>query len=186
MIVRYVLLFALVLVHGLVGAQDVLSDARVKGGKMIFKSDTDTLNDFAAAGREDKLVSTRKFLKQPLARSASQWLSVNAHFSPSPQAGQLLRHLVAGKGAKGAKTKKILSDYVAALRPRLPALSTKVDAALEKAGVARSDPKYAELRALEFEKLEQETLPALFEQVFVGWTDKDWEALQDAYWYERQ
>lgn len=168
------------------GLVEVFSDARVKGGKMIFKADTDTLMDFARAMREDKLVSTRKFVKQPLARSATQWLGVNAHFSPSPQAGQLLRFLVAGKGAKGAKTKKILPDYVAALRPRLPALAAQVDAALAKAAVAQSDPKYAELRALEFEKLEAETLPALFEQVFAGWTDKDWEALQDAYWYERQ
>lgn len=165
------------------GLVEVFADARIKGGDVIFKSDTDTLNDFAAALREDRLVSTRTFLKQPLPRGASQWLGTKGHFSPSPQAGQLLRYLLAGKGAKGAKTKKIIPGYVAALRPRLAALAAEVDAALEKAGVARDDPLHPEKRALEFEKLEERTLPALFDEVFAGWTEKDWDALQEGYWY---
>jgi len=53
-----------------------------------------------------------------------------------------------------------------------------------KAGLVRDDPKYAERRALEFEK-QAKTLPVLFEQVFAGWTDKDCEAFLDACGYEK-
>jgi hypothetical protein len=167
------------------GLVEVISDARTKGGKVIFKSDTNTLNDFAAAMREGRLVATRKFLKEPLPRAASTGVGREGRFSPSPQAGQLLRYLLAGKGAKGAKTKRILPDYVAALSARLPALSAEVDGALERAGVARTAKNYPESRALEFEKLEPRLLPELFDQVFAGWTDKDFEALKEGYWFDK-
>ena len=165
------------------GLVEVLSDARVKGGKMIFKSDTETLNDFAAAMREGRLLSTPKFLKQPMPRTASKGEGRESRFSPSPQAGQLLRYLLSDKGLKGAKTKKILPDYVAAVSKRLPELSAEVDAALAKAGVESTNAAYSQKRAEEFEKLESRILPELFEQVFAGWTDKDWDALQEGYWF---
>jgi len=167
------------------GLVEVSSDARVRGGKVILKADTYTLDDITAAALEHRLVDLPEFVKRPLPRASAQWLGVDKHFSPSPQAGQLVRYLLAGKGAKGAKTKKILPGYVAALRPRLPELTAKVDAALEEAGVKLGDGKYAEQRALEFEKLEAETLPALFREVFQGWTDKDWSEVQEAYWSEK-
>ena len=167
------------------GLVEVSSDARIKGGKVILKADTYTLGDITAAALEDRLVDLPEFVQQPLPRASAQWLGVDQHFSPSPQAGQLVRYLLAGKGAKGAKTKKILPGYVAALRPRLPALVAKVDAALAGAGLKRGDGTYPEQRALEFEKLEAETLPALFREVFAGWTDKDWSELQRAYWSEK-
>lgn len=165
------------------GLVEVFSDARIKGGKLIFKSDSETLNDFAAAMREDRLVSTPKFLGQPMPRDASKGEGRDQRFSPSPQAGQLVRYLFSPKGAKGAKTKKILPDYVAAVSKRLPELSAEVDAALAKAGVERTNPAYSRKRAEEFEKLESRILPELFEQVFAGWTDKDWDALQEGYWF---
>ena len=167
------------------GMIEVFADARTKGGKVIFKSDTNTLNDFAAAMREDRLVPLRKFLKEPMPREGSKGEGKDGHFSPSPQAGQLLRYLLVGKGATGAKTRKILPDYFAAVRARLPALSAEVDAALSKAAVEPASESYSQLRALEFEKLEARELPELFQQVFHGWTDKDWEALREGYCFSK-
>jgi hypothetical protein len=167
------------------GFVEMFADARTKGGKAIFKSDTNTLNDFAAALREGRLVPLRKFLRAPMPRDASQGEGHNRRFSPSPQAGQLLRYLLVGKGARGVKTRKILPDYFAAVAEQVPALSKDVDAALEARGVERSAASYSETRALEFEKLEARSLPGLFERVFAGWTDKDWDALTEGYLYDK-
>ena len=167
------------------GLVENFADARTKGGKMIFKPDTNTLFDFARAMREDKLLPLRKFLKTPLPRDASKGEGKDQRFSPSPQAGQFVRYLLIGKGAKGPKTKKILSDTIAAVAPMVPELAKEVDAALEKDGVQRTDPKWVERRALEFEKLESRVLDAVFDKVFAGWTDKDWEALADGYKFDK-
>jgi hypothetical protein len=165
------------------GFVEVFADSRTKGGKMLFKPAMETVMEFATAMQEGRLVPTRKFLKQPMPREGKNAETKDGRFSPSPQAAEFIRYLLVGKGAKGAKSKKVLPDYIAALKTRLPALSTEVDEALAKAGVARTDEKYSELRASEFEKLEARILPELFDQVFVGWTDKDWETMEDSYWY---
>ena len=167
------------------GLVEVLADARTKGGRLILKPDTDTLNDFAGLMREDKLIPLRKFLKQPLARAASEGEGRDRRFSPSPQAGQFVRYLLAGKGAKGAKTSKILPDTLAALSGKLPALASEVDAALKEAGVSAGAPEWSERRAREFEKLEARVVPEVFEAVFADWTDKDWDALIEGYKFDK-
>ncbi|MCK6449090.1 MAG: hypothetical protein L6Q99_22055 [Planctomycetes bacterium] len=152
-------------------------------GKMEFRADDWGRDEVRTLVRSGGAIRPRDMVRQTVdgfAGSGGDSL-INSYW----QAGAWVFYLTAGSGAKDSKTKDLLSSYLRNLKQAV----VEREAAEDKDGdKTDAKPKTEEEEEAQFKarsemwrKREQELLDDTFERTFRTWSDKQWEAIEQAY-----
>lgn len=152
-------------------------------GKLEFRVDDWGRDDVRALVRSGKAVRPRELMRMGLEAfyggNGDQW------FNGARQASCFVFFLTAGPGAKDAKSKELLSLYIRNLKQVVNDLSAADAVASTTPDVKpqTEEEEEAQFKAQSamWSKREQDLLDRTFERTFHGWTDKQWDSLDQAY-----
>lgn len=162
------------------GLSEVITQLKIKNGKVSFGTDDWARDQVRQALREGTLKKPRELMTLGMEEFWNDYLSAR-------QASSLLvGFFVSGVAAKNPRTKNVLVDYVKALKSVQMTIKAEEEAKEDKEGDDR--PKTEEEEDAEFKEqrqgykeLEKRILEETQRKAFSGWSDKDWDAFENAY-----
>ena len=165
------------------GLHQLVQKSRVDKNKLVFRADDWGRDQLRELMRDGKTTKPRELFKLTDADyvGGDRDLWASRHY----QSGALLRFLTIGAGAKGAKSKDVMRNYVKTLRTVITEIE-KADAAAgpqadKKPKTEAEEEAYFKNKNQEWKKKEQTLLDQTFERCFHGWSDSDWDAFEKLY-----
>jgi hypothetical protein len=165
------------------GLPDLIAKSRVDNGKLSFRQDDWGRDQLRLMVKEGKAAPPRDLLK--LSTQDFVGTDAQSYFGSRYQSGALLRFLVAGDGARNAKTREVLKDYMRTLKGVVDEIEAKEKA--EK-GAAPKKPKTEEEEEEYYRQVnqgwkqkERSLLDETFERCFRGWKESDWTSFSKVY-----
>ncbi|MBI5434132.1 MAG: hypothetical protein HZA52_14965 [Planctomycetes bacterium] len=167
------------------GLLETLGNARCDKttGKMEFRADEGGRDEVRQIVRSGTALRPRELIRQTsedfMGRSGDQYRSSRW------QSGAWVFYLTAGAGAKDAKTKELLSLYIRNLKQVVvdrEALARSGDKTTPEAPKTEEEEeaRFKERSTL-WRQRQKELLDETYERTFRSWTDKQWDAIEQAY-----
>ncbi len=165
------------------GLSRYIGSAKLKGKSLEFAADQSEQDGMREGRRANALLP----VKDMFAMSSNELWQGEGGMALYAECASIVRYLY-GPGAKQPKTRNLIRDYIA----KLLAVVEEQDAAAEEARkneAPTAAPQTEEEEEAEFKKRrnknwtdnEKDLLKKVFEKVFEGWTDGDWQSLQTAW-----
>lgn len=184
------------------GLREYIEDGELKGSRLAFGMDEwekSSINDARLAqdryeGAEG-VGSPLKPIKLLMSRPSDELFSGTGGQYGRAQCASLVRYLIEGPGARNAKTKSILTDYLANLYTIVDEVERELEAKRKQdregrkstAGMsdaerlAAEDEEYRKRRESAYGSVAKTLLEEAFQRTFSGWDERDWQAL-DSSW----
>ncbi|MCC6409547.1 MAG: hypothetical protein IT453_20480 [Planctomycetes bacterium] len=152
-------------------------------GKMEFRADEWGRDEVRQIVRSGAALRPRELIRQTSDDFAGK--SGDQYMNSTWQSGAWVFYLTAGAGAKDAKTKELLSSYIRNLKQVVTDRE-----ALDRAGdkTTPEAPKTEEEEEAQFKarstlwrQRQKELLDETYERTFRSWSDKQWDAIEQAY-----
>ncbi len=159
------------------GLSACIRSATSKGKKVEFSASGYRKERTDALRRDDKLVTARDFLTKGTDE-------LNGAEDAALQAECFARFLLTGGAQKSPKFRNVLTDYLTNFVAMVEEQSKETgsdDTEKEATSEEEESAQFRE-RMNKWKERERAVLDELLEKTFQGWTDKDWDAFDRAYW----
>jgi len=163
-----------------------MDGARRKGRNMDFRVDQWDKDDARLAVSQGRATPPREIMRYTREEFASGAGGVNAesYFSRRSEASQLVRWLLSKESARCKQAKGLLERYIKVLDEVVEDIKTKENQSFGENKAAETEEEEDErgkAAAQRWRSREKEMMNRTFERVFGGWTDKDWDKFEKAY-----
>lgn len=164
------------------GLSEVVGQARVKTGKVDFKTDHWNRDQVREAVRDGKVKKPRELMMQT---NSELFSGDGGSFWGSLQQSQaLVTFLATGPASRHSKTKSVLADYVKSLKAVQTAIKAEGDKGKPKDAkptTEEEENKAFRDRQQGYKAAEKRILEETWKRTFAGWTDRDWATFEDVY-----
>ncbi len=180
------------------GLQELVSDAVLEGGKLVFRPNQWERVDLARAlALQEQYEQKRETGPPPLLdvqeifrlSSEEQWKGTSGWYREA-QTSSVLRYLLEGPGRKGEKTQDLLKTYLGQMLVRVEEVekriegerdaSRKAEAGKEKLSedeqLKQEDAEHKKRLEQSFEAVEKDIQTATYDNMFGAWTEEDWKS----------
>ena len=162
------------------GLNEYVADLFLKGRKLEAKPDDWDKGELRDLVRDGVASSPRDLMNM----SGEEFMDGSDMWNTMEEAGAFVRFLLSDKAQKKKQTKDILTDYMKNLQQVVAAIEEEDDAKDEEVEKPETEEEEEELykkRREGWKEKESQILKDTFDRTFAGWSDRDWKALEKAY-----
>lgn len=168
------------------GLNDYIAGGRAKGKKISFKVDDWDRDEARLAHAQGKSVPPRDLITMTRTQfMATSETTGTSYWNRSSQSAMFVRYLLSPEARKCSQAKALIEDYITALDSIIDDQNKRDNDALKEtlgeAETEEEENERAKKRADRWRESEQELMDAIYERVFGDWKQKDWKALEKAY-----